>query len=106
VHRRQSRAQRQGVDANQVGHYKRVGRDIKRIRAAIKRLEGRRNILCSPDFECDGLEAERADRRLNLASLQHTHGTADIGQDRQRTKAGENLAQEFKPFASKIGRLV
>src|SRR5262249_22039981 len=33
VHRRQSRAQRQGVDANPVGSYEWVGHDIKCVRA-------------------------------------------------------------------------
>jgi hypothetical protein len=45
VHGRQSRAQRQGVDANAVGDYERVGNDIKGVRAALERLEGRSDIL-------------------------------------------------------------
>ena len=51
VHRRQSRAERQGVDANAVGGYERVGHDIKCIRAALERVEGGRDILRSPDFD-------------------------------------------------------
>src|SRR5262249_18541206 len=67
VHRRQSRAQRQGADANAVGVHKRVGEDKKRLRAALERLERGRNILRSPDFRCGDIEAERGGRYLNLA---------------------------------------
>jgi hypothetical protein len=38
MHRRQSRAQRQGVDPNSIGVYERVGHNIKCIRTAFKRL--------------------------------------------------------------------
>src|SRR5262249_59894939 len=62
VHRRHLRAERQGMDANPVAGYERVGRDIKCIRAALERLEGGRDILRSPDFECDDIEAKRAGR--------------------------------------------
>ena len=106
MHRRQSRAQRQGVDANPVGVHERVGHDIKCVGAALERLEGGRDILRSPDFECDDLKAERAGRCLNLAHLQHGGGIADIGHDRQPAETGDNLAQEFESLAGKIGRLV
>ena len=79
--------------------------DIKRVRAALERLEGGRDILGSPDFDCGDLEAERAGRCLNLAHLQHGGGIADIGHDRQPAKTGDNLAQEFESLASKIGLL-
>ena len=61
---------------------------------------------CSSDFDCGNLKAERAGRRLSLAHLQHTNGTAGIGQDRQAAETGDNLAQEFESLAGKIGRLV
>ena len=86
-------------------HYERVGHDIKCIRAALERVEGGRDILRSPDFECGDLEAERAGRCLNLAHLQHGDGIADIGHDRQPAETGDNLAQKFEPLASEIGRL-
>ena len=105
VHRRQSRGERQGVDANPVGGYERVGTDIKRLRAALERLEGGRDILGSPDFECSDLEAERAGRCLNLAHIQHGGGIADIGHDRQPAETGDNLAQKFEALAGKIGGL-
>jgi hypothetical protein len=44
---RQSRAERQGVDANAVGVYERVARDIKGVDAACERFEGQRDILGS-----------------------------------------------------------
>ena len=49
-HRRQSRPQCQGVDANSISGYERVVADIKCLRAALERLEGGRNILRAPDF--------------------------------------------------------
>ena len=79
--------------------------DIKGLGAALERLEGGRDILRSPDFECGDVEAERAGRCLNLAHLQHGDGIADIGHDRQTAQTGDNLAQEFEPLAGKIGRL-
>src|SRR5215471_7830341 len=51
--------------------FKRVGSDIKRIRAAFGPFEGRPDILSSPDFQGDDLEGERAGRSLNLADFQH-----------------------------------
>ena len=51
VHRRQSRAQRQRVDANRLALASGSLTDIKCIRAALERLEGGRDILGSPDFE-------------------------------------------------------
>src|SRR5262249_38829960 len=50
VHRRQSRRQHQGVDAKLVGSYERVDNDIKCLRAAIERLEGRHDVFASLDF--------------------------------------------------------
>jgi hypothetical protein len=44
------RPERQGVDANPVGVYERVGDDIKSIRTALERLEGGRDILGAPDL--------------------------------------------------------
>jgi hypothetical protein len=50
VHRRQSRGQRQGIDANAVGTYEWVDTDIKCIRAAFERLESGRDVFASLDF--------------------------------------------------------
>ena len=103
--RRQSRAERKRDDARAVGGNERIDHNIKCVRLALERLEGGRDILRSPDFECGDFEAERAGRGLDLAHLQHGCGIADIGHDRQPAEAGDNLAQEFEPLAGKIGRL-
>ena len=100
VHRRQSRGQRQGVDANAVGVHERVDTDIKCIRAALERVEGGRDVLRSPDFGCGDLKAERAGRCLSLAHVQHGGGIAHIGHDRQPAKTGYSLAQKFEFLAS------
>src|SRR5262245_26112380 len=50
VHRRQSRGQRQRIDANAVGIHERVENDIKRLLVAIERLEGRDDVFASPNF--------------------------------------------------------
>jgi hypothetical protein len=97
----QSHAQRQGVDSNLVGIQKRVGADIVHLRG-LERLEYRRDILGSPDFRCDHIEAKRADRCMSLAQFQHGVGVADIGQDRQRAKTGENLAQYFDALTASV----
>ncbi len=71
VHRRQSCAQRQGVDAGLVSGDERIGSDIKRLRAARECLEGGRNIRGSTDLHCRNVEATPAGRCLNLSHLQH-----------------------------------
>jgi hypothetical protein len=105
VHGRQSRAQRQGVDANAVGDYERVGNDIKGVRAALERLEGRSDILGPPDIERGDFEAKRACCSPNLAYVQRGVGIADIGHDRQPVQTGDELAQKFEPLAHGIGPL-
>jgi hypothetical protein len=74
LHRRQSRAQRQGVESNPIGVYERLAHDIECIGTALERLDGRRDIVRSPDFRWDDFEAKRASRRLNLTHLQHADG--------------------------------
>jgi len=74
---------------NPVGQYKRLGGNIKCIRAPLDRLERRCDILGSPYFDRGDLKAERSGRCLNLAALQRRGGTADVGHDRQASeKAG------------------
>ena len=106
VHRRQARADCQNVDSNPVGVCERVGTDIKGLCAALQRLKGGRDILCSPNFEREDFETERAGRCLNLAQLQHDKGIADIAHDRQPAKIGHELAQKFQPLARKVSRQV
>src|SRR5262249_51149590 len=67
-------------------------------------VDGAREILGPPPFRCGCLQAERADRRLDLVVLQDGAGIDDIGQDRQPAETGKNLAQEFKAFACEIGK--
>src|SRR5262249_253128 len=64
----------------------------RRLRPALERLEGWRNILGAPDFECVDLNAERAARGLNLPYLQHSGGIIAIANDRQPAEIGENFA--------------
>ena len=71
----------------------------------LERLESGRDILRSPDFERCNLKIERAGFRLNCGHFQHSAGIAGIGHDRQPAQPGDNLAQQFEAFASKIGRL-
>ena len=51
-------------------------------------------------------EAEHACCGLDLAHLQHDEGIADIAQYSQPAKTGDNLSQEFKSLAGKLGRLL
>src|SRR6516165_1525467 len=83
----------------------RIGSNIKRLRATLARFEGGRDILRSPNFESNNIEANRAGRGLSFAHFQHRGGIAGIGHDRQMAQTGDNLAQEFEPFAGKIGGL-
>src|SRR5215467_7050901 len=83
----------------------RIGSNIKRLRATLERFEGGRDILRSPNFESNNIEANRAGRGLSFAHFQHRGGIAGIGHDRQMAQTGDNLAQEFEPLAGKIGGL-
>ena len=105
MHRRQPRAQRQGVVPNSIGVYEQIGHDIKCIGSTFERLDGGCEILCPPDGYGSLFEAERAGRRLNLTHLRHADATADAGHD-QPTETGNNLAQEVESLAGKVGRLV
>ena len=103
--RRQSRAERQGVDARVVGVDQGVGTHIERLHAALERPERGRDVLGAPDFEHVDLEAKLAGCCLRLGDLQRGVGRSDIADDRQPTEAGEHLAQKLDPFAGKIARL-
>src|SRR5215831_19852352 len=105
VARRQSRGQRQGIDADAMGEHERVDTDIKCVCTSIERLEGGYDVFASLDFCCNDLEAERAGRCLDLAHIQHNRGTTDIGQDRQPAETGDNLAQKFESLGRNIGLL-
>jgi hypothetical protein len=105
VHRRQSGAQRQGVNSDPIGVYERVATNVKCFRPVLECLEGGCNIFGSPDFERCDLKAEGAGRCLNRAHLVHGPGN-DIGYDRQSTETRDSLAQNIKTLATKFGLLV
>ena len=84
----------------------RVATHIKRLRAALERVEGGRDILRLSDFELgDNVEAELVGRDLNLIHIQHGSGIADIGHDRQSAEIRKNLAQELESLASRVSLL-
>ena len=90
------------MDASPVGKYERLSHHIDCIRAALERLEGRHDILGSPDFRYGGLKAECAGRCLNPASLKRRVGIADIGHDRQTAQTWDSLTQKLDPLAGNI----
>jgi len=81
VEGRQSRAQRQAMDAN--------GRNIFRL----------------ADFQWEDFETQRTRRSLNLPHLQHADGTPDIAQNCQPAQIRNDLVQEFEALAGKVGNL-
>ena len=81
VHCRQSRGERQGVDANLVGDHERIRRNVKGIRASLERLEAGR-YPPYPNFHRDHRKAESAGRCLNLTPIQQGDRIADIDQNR------------------------
>src|SRR5262245_26628101 len=85
--------------------HNRIGSNIKCLRAALKRLEGGRDILHSPNFESNNIEANRAGHGLSFAHFQHRGGIAGIGHDRQMAQTGTHLSQEFEPLAGEIAGL-
>jgi hypothetical protein len=70
--------------------------------AVLERLEGRCNVLGSPDFEDRRIKAERAGRGLRLSHFQCGEGIFDIGHDRQPAQVGDNLAKQRESFADKV----
>src|SRR4029450_3778493 len=92
VKRRQSRNERQGVNANAIGQHERVASDVEGLRVALERLESGHNIFGAPDFECDEMEAKRAGGRLYLAHLQWGNGVATFAQEDEPAKTGDDLS--------------
>src|SRR5262245_22859812 len=78
---------------------------IKRLRAAFERLEGRHDILRSPDLESGEFEAKRSGCRPHLAQLQYGKVIADIAYHRQAAETGDDLAQKFESLARNVCRL-
>src|SRR5262245_6426795 len=105
VHRRESRAQCQRVDANPVSVYERVTNNVKGVRAPFERLDGGGDVLRSSDFRSCDFKAECVRRFLNLAHLQHGAAVVYISHDRQPAESGHNLAQQLQAFATGISLL-
>ena len=104
VHSRQPRTQREAIDPNLIGTGEQLTNNIKGLRATLECLEGRCDIRRLPDFQRDGLDAERVGRDLHLVQLPHGRRIVDIGHDRQSAEAGDDFAQEFEALARKFGR--
>ena len=102
VHRQQSSAQRQRINANAVGIYERISWDIKRVRAARERLKRGRNIFGTPNFEDGGIETLNARCLVNSGHVQQVSGIAGIAYNCQSTQTGLSLEQDFDTFGSKI----
>src|SRR6476646_1340350 len=103
VHCGQSRRERETTDPNLVGSGERITNNINGLRAILECLEGRCDIRRLPDFQRDGLNAERAGCGLDLIQLPHPWWIVGIGHDRQSAKAGDDLTQEFEALARKFG---
>src|SRR5262245_48165781 len=71
MHRRQSHAHGQDVDASPIGVHERVRTKVKCIHALPERLERRCNVLRLPDFGWSDLNAELAGRCLGLTHFQY-----------------------------------
>ena len=100
----QSRGEREAIDPNLVGNGERLGDNIKGFRSTLECLEARCDIRRLPDFQRDGLDAERVGRSVDLVQLPHGRRIVGIGHDRQSAEAGGDLAQEFEALARKFGR--
>jgi hypothetical protein len=83
---------------------KRVGDSADRVNAPAERVEGGRDILCLADFGCGDVKTERPGRCMKLAHLCLEARIFGIGQDRQSTIVGDQLAKNLEPFASEIDR--
>src|SRR5262245_3336171 len=105
VKRRQSRAHSKRVDPSDVGVYERAPTHVQRLRPALERLEGRRDIRGTPYFERFDINANFTGCGLNLRYLQYRTGVADITDDCQSMQIGERLAQDFDPLAGEFGGL-
>src|SRR5215472_6594908 len=73
---------------------------------ALERLESRRDVFASANFDNRYLKTHRLGRGLDVADLDHASGIAGIGQYRQSTETGYDLSQEFNSLTGKISLLV
>jgi hypothetical protein len=105
VHRWQSRTERPVNDSNAIVGHERVATDVKCVRATFERLEDRRDVFCSPDFQRGDVETKPTGCLQYLVHLQRGGGITDIGHNRQPTERGNNFAQKFESLGSNIGSL-
>ena len=75
--------------------YEWLTNNIERVSTTLERVEGGRDIFCTPDCERNHLEANGAGNGLNFCHVQHGDRTAGIGQDRQSAEARNDLTQKF-----------
>src|ERR1700747_379346 len=79
-----------------MGVYERIGRNIKRVHAALEHLKCRLKLFSTPDFEEGSIEALVARCRVNFGHVHHTSGIANIPHDRQSAHIEYSLAQDFE----------
>jgi hypothetical protein len=67
--------------------------------------DGGPNIVRALDIECIDFEAELGSGGLDFADVQGGQGIEAVSQHRQPAETGNDLPQNFEPFADKIGLL-
>src|SRR5499427_11027309 len=77
----QSRGARGFYDAVQIEIYEWVANDVDGLRIPLERLEGERDVLCSPNFRCGDINPKRAGQFLERTALQQGICIAGIGDD-------------------------
>ena len=84
----------------------RIANDINCLRAALELVDGRRNIVRALDIECINFEAELGSGGLDFAHVQRGDEIMAVSEHRHSAEARNHLAQDFEPFAGKVGLLV
>jgi hypothetical protein len=86
------------------GHW--VADDVQRLRATVERTDDRRDVLRLLHIKTDDLKSEFAGGRKKLFDRQFSGGVIGIGEDRELSEPGKEIAQYFEPLAGEIGLLV
>jgi hypothetical protein len=100
--RRQPRAQGKRDDARPGRGNECREHDVQRVRLALERLEGGRNVVRTSDFQSGDGNAELACPSLNLVHFQHGGLMADVRQDRKPAQVGHDFAQQLEPLAGEV----
>src|SRR5215469_5871805 len=95
VDHRQSRAEREGKNAIEVGDDKLVDHDIKRICLRVELLEHRRNVLPTSYIEKSAVELQFTRRGFRIALLQHRLIIATIEDNSQSTQLRDQFPQNL-----------